>query len=43
VRVIVSDPAHARAPAEAQAAREVTLYLGAWHAMNPDAWASIAA
>jgi hypothetical protein len=30
-----------RAPSEAQAAREMTLYLGAWRVMNPGAHASI--
>ena len=30
-----------RAPTEAQAVREVTLYLGAWRAMNPGTRASI--
>jgi len=30
-----------RAPSEAQAVRELTLYLGAWRAMNPSMRASI--
>jgi hypothetical protein len=30
-----------RAPSQPQAVREMTLYLGAWRAMNPGAHASI--